>query len=74
MKNILGHHDWQNHLAEERERLNSKIPQHVKDDEEVLKEFGCSNQLFQDMNLPSFRAVYLFLCRVPKVKFQQMFL
>ena len=61
-----GHHDWQGHVVVE-ERLNSSLPQHIKDDEEVLKEFGCSHPQFENMNLPSFRAVYLFLCRVPKV-------
>ena len=61
-----GHHDWQGMMVEE--RINSSLPQHVKNDEEVLKEFGCSHPLFQEMNLPSFRAVYLFLCRVPKVR------
>ena len=62
-----GHHNWQGQLVEE--RINSSMPQHVKNDEDILKEYGCSNPLFQEMNLPSFRAVYLFLCRVPKVCF-----
>lgn len=60
-----GHHDWQGQLVEE--RLNSSLPQHIQNDEEILKEFGCSHPFFRKMNLPSFRAVYLFLCRVPKV-------
>ena len=32
-----------------------------------LKLCGCESDQFKEMNLPSFRAVYLFLCRVPKV-------
>ena len=67
-----GHHDWQGQLAEE--RLNSSMPQHIKNDEEILKEFGCSHPYFRMMNLPSFRAVYLFLCRVPKVFIEYLIL
>ena len=46
------------------ERLSS-LPNHSEDDLELAK-YGCWSEDFQAMNLPSFRAVYLFLCRVPR--------
>ena len=61
-----GHHDWKSHHLEE--KSNSSLPEYIQNDEEVLKKFGCQNDHFQDMNLPSYRAVYLFLCRIPKVR------
>lgn len=35
------------------------------EDEKELKTYGVWNPEFVKMNLPSFRAPYLFLCRVP---------
>ena len=61
-----GHHDWKSQHLEE--KMNSSLPEYIQNDEEVLKKYGCQNIHFQDMNLPSFRAVYLFLCRIPKVR------
>ena len=43
----------------------SSLPALSEDDQE-LRRFGCWAEQFHAMNLPSFRAVYLFLCRVPK--------
>ena len=53
--------DYPPHLEE---RLSS-LPTHSEDDLELAK-YGCWSEQFQAMNLPSFRAVYLFLCRVPR--------
>ena len=53
--------DYPPHLEE---RLSS-LPTHSEDDLDLAK-YGCWSEQFQAMNLPSFRAVYLFLCRVPR--------
>ena len=58
-----GHHDFQHHLEG---RLSSLPTTNISDDDVELKQCGCSSSQFKEMNLPSFRAVYLFLCRVPK--------
>ncbi|XP_023342644.1 mitogen-activated protein kinase kinase kinase 4 isoform X2 [Eurytemora carolleeae] len=43
----------------------SSLPCPSEDDLD-LSGFGCWNPEFASMNLPSFRATYLFLCRVPR--------
>jgi len=43
----------------------SSLPSPSDDDVE-LSGYGCWNPEFKAMNLPSFRATYLFLCRVPR--------
>ena len=60
-----GHHDFHHHLEG---RLSSLPTNNLSDDDVELKLCGCESDQFKEMNLPSFRAVYLFLCRVPKVR------